>query len=320
MMYNYVKRFLRLGSITSWSVLNNHFLRIYLCGGGHNPSPTNINKDVFIASYLRLITVTSNESFSFFKERRKPIMSTILFKENKQLVLTKDTKIRQNENAVDKLEFLIPTTINDIDMVGFSATLLFVDQANVSHMEQLVLSGDTEDGLYKDSWYRYILPVTSEFTKMAGTLKMELTLTKYVDETETSYVMHSSELEMSILTWEDYYKFVPATSLNAVDEKLLAIDNELAKMNSIAEFYGKSQAVDLMLTDDTLQLKNSNGEAMGDGVEILVDTSTDPDSNPNDAEIDLDEVTGGETTENAINTSLLGRSLPVLDLDALLRS
>lgn len=246
-------------------------------------------------------------------------MSTILFKENKQLVLTKDTKIRQGENAVDKIEFLVPTIINDINMQGFSATLLFVDQANVSHMEQLVLSGDTEDGLYKDNWYRYILPVTSEFTKMAGTLKMEVTLTKYVDETTTSYVMHSSELQMNILTWEDYYRFAPASSLNGIDERLLQIDNEIAKMNAIAEIYGSAQATDLMLTNEKLQLKNANGEAMGEGVEILVDGSIDSDSNPNDGEINLDDTVSPDNT-NTISTNMLTRSLPELDLDALLSS
>lgn len=246
-------------------------------------------------------------------------MSTILFKENKQLVLTKDTKIRQGENAVDKIEFLVPTVINDIAMQGFSATLLFVDQANVSHMEQLVLNGDTEDGLYKDNWYRYILPVTSEFTKMAGTIKMEVTLTKYVDETETSYVMHSTELEMNILTWQDYYKFAPADSLNGIDERLLQIDNEIAKMNAIAEIYGSAQAVDLMLSDEKLHLKNANGEAMGDGVEIIVDSSIDTDSNPNDAEIDLDDTSPPNDTDT-LNTSMFTQSLPELDLDALLGS
>lgn len=248
-------------------------------------------------------------------------MSTILFKENKQLVLTKDTKIRQGENAVDKIEFLVPITINDIDMKGFSATLLFVDQANVSHTEQLVLNGDTEDGLYKDNWYRYILPVTSEFTKMAGTIRMEVTLTKYVDETETSYVMHSTELEMNILTWEDYYKFAPATSLNGIDERLLQIDNELAKMNAIAEIYGNAQAVDLMLTNETLHLKDANGVAMGEGVEILVDKNIDTDSNPNDAEIDLDDI-GSSTVIDTddIDTNMSSQSLPELYLDDLLGS
>lgn len=245
-------------------------------------------------------------------------MSTILFKENKQLVLTKDTKIRQGENAVDKIEFLVPTTINDINMQGFTATLLFVDQANVSHMEQLVLSGDTEDGLYKDNWYRYILPVTSEFTKMAGTLKMEITLTKYVDETTTSYVMHSSELEMNILTWEDYYRFAPASSLNGIDERLLQIDNELAKMNAIAEIYGNAQAVDLMLDNEKLHLKNANGTAMGEGVEILVDGSIDTDSNPNDAEVNLDDIPSNVDNID-VNLATTSR-LPELDLDSLLGS
>ena len=248
-------------------------------------------------------------------------MSTILFKENKQLVLTKDTKIRQGENAVDKIEFLVPITVNDIDMKGFSATLLFVDQANVSHMEQLVLNGDTEDGLYKDNWYRYILPVTSEFTKMAGTIKMEVTLTKYVDETETSYVMHSTELEMNILTWEDYYRFAPATSLNGIDERLLQIDNEIAKMNAIAEIYGNAQAVDLMLTDETLQLKNANGEAMGTGVEILVENSIDSDNNPKDAEVNLDDIPAGTDNVDTIDSSLFSTTfIPEINLDALIDS
>ena len=246
-------------------------------------------------------------------------MSTILFKEDKQLVLTKNTKIRQGESRVDVLEVLIPLVINDLSMEGFTATLLYVDAANVSHMETLTLSGDTEDGLYKDSWYRYVLPVDSKFTYMAGRVKFEITLTKYDVETETSYVMHSSELEFNILTWEDYYRFTPESSIGAMDTRFLEIDNEIAKLNSIADIYSKAQAVDLMLTDDKLQLKDKNDEPMGDGVEILVEYNIDTDSKPRDSSVDLDEIDGPGGGGGGGDDSG-DSSISELDLDSLLGS
>lgn len=210
-------------------------------------------------------------------------LTILMDEETKELRITKRAKIRQGESLVDKLYFLIPISYDEVLLEDFTVTLLYLDPANQSHMEILI----REDEIYKDNFYKYHVDADSQFTRMAGEVKLQLSLTHQDTETDSSYVLHSGQITISVLAWSDYYAFVPDSSLSAIDERLLAIDNEIQKMNSTSEAYNKARAVDLNLTGDLLQLKNQDGDTIGDGVNVLV-TYSDVDTNPKDGEIDLD--------------------------------
>lgn len=210
---------------------------------------------------------------------------TILMDSNsKELIITKRKKIRQGESLVDELYFLVETEIDGMSMEDFTTSLLYLDPANISHMELLTKEPDT----YKDKYFRYTMPIDSEFTKMAGDVKMQLSLVHQDAETGDSHVLHSGMIIIPVLSWTDFYAFTPPSSLNAIDAKLLEIDNKIAMMESTSEAYDKARAVDLHLTGDLLQLKNQDGDVMGSGINIVTEYPDDKDPSPGDGEIDID--------------------------------
>ena len=216
-------------------------------------------------------------------------LTILMNSDNKELIKTKQRKIRQGESLVDEMYFLVEQTVDEMSMEDFTCTLLYLDPANISHMELL----DRDPELYKETYYRYHLPIDSEFTKMAGQVKLQLSLVHQDSETGYSHVLHSGMIIIPVLSWTDFYAFTPPSSLNAIDAALLQLDNKIQMLTETSEVYEKARAVDLNLDGDLLQLKNSDGNVMGEGVTVLQTYGSDIDDNPNDAEIDLDS-SGGD--------------------------
>lgn len=212
-------------------------------------------------------------------------LTILMDSDSKELIMTKRRKIRQGESLVDELYFLVETEVDGLSMEDFTASLLYLDPANISHMELLTREVD----VYKDKYYRYTINIDSEFTKMAGDVKMQLSLVHQDAETGNSHVLHSGMIIVPVLSWTDFYAFTPPSSLSAIDAKLLEIDNKIQMMESTSEAYDKARAVDLHLTGDLLQLKNQDGEVFGEGVTVLSEFD-DKDMNPGDGEIDLDSI------------------------------
>ncbi len=218
-------------------------------------------------------------------------LTILVDSDTKDLRITKRAKIRQGESLVDKLYFVCETTYDEISLEDFTATLYYIDAANVSHME--VLTRDEE--LYKDNYYRWTMPANSEFTKMAGKTTMQLSFTHQDTETDSSMVLHTGQITIEVLSWQDYYAFIPDSSLNSLDAKMLELDNKIQALESTSEIYDKARAVDLNLNGDLLQLKNQDGEAFGNGISILTEYPDDKDPNPGDGEINIDS---SDTSEN----------------------
>ena len=64
-------------------------------------------------------------------------MYTIVMNKDKSLQATKTTTIYQRENLVDKIQFLFPQQYDEFDFTTCTATLKYVDQANIPHAEIL---------------------------------------------------------------------------------------------------------------------------------------------------------------------------------------
>lgn len=190
---------------------------------------------------------------------------------NKELVTTVKTALYQREKLVDKIQFLIPETYNELALSDFTVILKYVDQANVPHAE--ILNKDVE--LYKNK-LRYTLPVDTNLTRFTGDISVRLTFSKTDSETKTQYVMHTGEAIISISPLSDFYNFVPDESLEFVDQLVGQLNAKLEATDKIAEIYDKSKADDISYEDNKLQLI-SNGEKIGKAVTISSSESSDPD-------------------------------------------
>ena len=124
--------------------------------------------------------------------------------DDKSLTATVVTTLYQREKLADKIQILIPPNYGELDLSEFTATLKYVDQANVPHAE--ILKKDAE--LYKEH-IRYVLPVDTELTQYAGDITIRLTFTKTDMEARKVFVVHTGELVIKISPLKDYYYFVP---------------------------------------------------------------------------------------------------------------
>ena len=149
-------------------------------------------------------------------------------------------------------------------MSEFTATLKYVDQANVPHAE--ILKNDAE--LYKEH-IRYVLPVDTELTQYAGDITIRLTFTKTDMEVRKVFVVHTGELVIKISPLKDYYSFVPDESLEFVDQIVSDLQNKISALDKIADIYDKTKADNIQIKNGkTLQLL-SNHIPIGDEVTVI---------------------------------------------------
>lgn len=184
--------------------------------------------------------------------------------DDKSLTATVVTTLYQREKLADKIQILIPPNYGELDLSEFTATLKYVDQANVPHAE--ILKKDAE--LYKDH-IRYVLPVDTELTQYAGDITIRLTFTKTDMEVKKVFVVHTGELVIKISTLKDYYSFVPDESLEFVDQIVSDLQNKISALDKIADIYDKTKADNIQIKNGkTLQLL-SNHIPIGDEVTVI---------------------------------------------------
>ncbi len=190
--------------------------------------------------------------------------------DDKSLTATVVTTLYQREKLADKIQILIPPNYGELDLSEFTATLKYVDQANVPHAE--ILKKDAE--LYKDH-IRYVLPVDTELTQYAGDITIRLTFTKTDMEVKKVFVVHTGELVIKISPLKDYYSFVPDESLEFVDQIVSDLQNKISALDKIADIYDKTKADNIQIKNGkTLQLL-SNHIPIGDEVTVIGEDQDD---------------------------------------------
>lgn len=192
-------------------------------------------------------------------------MYTILMNADKTLTTTVKTNLYQKESLVDRIQFYIPTKYNEHDLTTFTATIVYADQSNVPHAENLV----ADEELYKEKYIRYTLPVDSGLTKFAGDIKIRLNFNRVDLEEKKQYTLHSSAIKISILPLEDYYAFVPDESLEFVDQIVGALEAQIEALADISGTTSKAKADNIVLDKETNELYlTSSGNPIGDRVNI----------------------------------------------------
>ena len=124
-------------------------------------------------------------------------MATITFRmdANRDLIATTIATIYQQEKNIDSVAILLPQFYNDIDLGDFKVELKYADFTNTLHTEELTKDVD----MYKDMYYRYVFPITEDFTQIAGDIRFMIA----VSQGENT-VLHTGEATISIKPWKDY--------------------------------------------------------------------------------------------------------------------
>ena len=205
----------------------------------------------------------------------------ILMKSNKTLVLSKNSKLYQKENAVDNITIYVPETYNDHDLKEFVATLFYTLPGNEACSDTLIAAEESD----KEGFIKYSLPITTKITNLSGVVSLYLSMVHVDLETDTKYILKTNTLDVVVEKWSDYFKYVTDDSLTAIDNKIAELDTRIAEIKAIAE---TTIPDDLSLTEAGNLRLSVEGTPMGNGVNIVV-TSEDTDGT-DDGVIDLDVV------------------------------
>lgn len=207
---------------------------------------------------------------------------TILMDSQKYLRITTNVVVYQGDNAVDKIQIIVPSTYGDVDLTKFIATLEYKDSYQNAYLDILV----PDEELYKDVYIRYTLPITTSITKCAGEITAKLSLNHVDKEELVQYALHTSEVKFEIHPQSDYYKFA--------DESLNKIDELIGKLETKVDFIAttvENVPTDLDFDEEgTLHLENAKKELIGHGVDVAVPGTEDDQDNTHDGIINADEI------------------------------
>lgn len=209
----------------------------------------------------------------------------ILMKSDKSLVISKDSKLYQKENVIDKLIFLIPKEYSNIEMSNFTFNLTYVDPQAGLHTELLVMDEEP----YKENFLSYQLPVDTEITKYSGTITLSLTGTWLDADSLKQYVIKTGGLQIEISPLSTLYEFIPQESIDVIDAKMLELNGKIEALELLGDSMDKKIPDDLAIDNESTLHLTIKGEAIGDGVEVLTGV-VDNDKNTKDGILDIEDV------------------------------
>lgn len=204
----------------------------------------------------------------------------ILMKNNKTLVLSKPSKLFQKENAVDNITIYVPEKYEEFNLADFIGTMFYNVPGNDAYSDTLVSMESDKEGYLK-----FQLPVTTKITNVAGTVTIYLSFVHVDLEAGKQYVLKTSNLDVTVETWDDYFKYISDDSLSVIDSKIAELDTKIAEIKAISE---TTVPDDLSITSQGHLQLTVDGSGIGEGVDIVV-TSKEEDGK-DDGLIDLDIV------------------------------
>lgn len=207
-------------------------------------------------------------------------MYTIVMDKYKNLNTTVKATIYQQESMVDKIQFLVPPTYQDANMIEYIATLKYVDPYGNFHSETLTV--DTE--LYKD-YLRYLLPVTTKLTQVAGNISMRITFVKFTNG-EDEMVIDKLETNSTTIRVDRPTGFVDNVNFEDIEAWKAQLNQMSRDVNSLQDDYPE----DLIISeeDDKLHLSHE-GSPIGEGVAVMIPSAPDEDGTK-DGVIEVDKI------------------------------
>lgn len=95
---------------------------------------------------------------------------------SKSLSAINNVKLFEGEKNIDYLEFLIPSTYNDVNILDCDIKLTYITPDNNEHY--LLINNFVQEDTYKD-YLRFVINIDENFTSVVGEVKMYLTFLKF---------------------------------------------------------------------------------------------------------------------------------------------
>lgn len=161
------------------------------------------------------------------------LKSIIRMNPDKSLQVISLVQTFQNENNADELQFLLPQTYGDIDILTCKVTLYWLNSQGQG--DAIPLQFDTE--LYNDMYLKSIILISNKFTQVIGDLELWIEILN----TESTTLLKSGVVKIPIREHKDFNEYIPEGQLSILDE----INFKIQQLESgVTDIYNSIPSVD----------------------------------------------------------------------------
>ena len=232
-------------------------------------------------------------------------MYVILINDDNSLSAPKKQRIIQRSKLVDDLYFLVKPMYNGYDMSTSTVLLEYLKPTSKKYKTEILVLAEDK---YEDH-LKYVLPVDTEFTDEAGSLKLQVSFI-YVDiDADGNPIQRvrktAPELKVEIVPISAWSDIIPDSALSALDQRIIKMDTQIKAINDMNNTINDTKADDIIYENNKLQLI-ANGNKIGNAVDI---TSCDDNLEEGVPVVDFnkstDIVTPDDSTENKNNDNVV---------------
>ena len=182
---------------------------------------------------------------TFLTQTEEDKLNTILYRD-RVLLRTLSSPIYQNENRADSIKFLV--SVDDLFEFDTKSLNCMLCITLPNGQEGKVTFLDFEDTLYFDRYLVAHIPVTKTFTKLSGTLSINL-IFSYEDSYKLFHYLPTNNITLSVLETSSTNSFIdPDETTNPFTEMAQKLDTlEKSKISCIdidghtVHFYSNSE-------------------------------------------------------------------------------
>lgn len=188
-------------------------------------------------------------------------MFYIKLDEDMNLVTTVKETIYRGDNLNQKIIYLIPLKVGDIDMLTATVYLNFIRADG----EPDVVMLERQDDKYKESYYQYVLPVTCKLSRYAGEVCTWMQICSGPISNPT--IAKTSECILQVLESKDMDNYLGDRHVTALYQMQKKMDEGFTQVDESIESIASEKADNIVFNDDdsTIQLM-ANGSPIGDKI------------------------------------------------------
>lgn len=194
-------------------------------------------------------------------------MLYIKLDDDMDLTITVNEPIYRGDNLNQKITYLVPKLVNEIDMLVATAYLCYIRADGAPDI--IVL--ERSDEPYNEAYYQYTIPVTCKMTKFPGEVCTWMQI--YAGTPSNPTISKSGECILQIQDSKNMDDYMCDHQMTALYQLTHTMNTAIEEMNETIETAIEAKADNIVLNDEdnTIQLA-SNGVPIGD--KIVVNTNT----------------------------------------------
>lgn len=193
-------------------------------------------------------------------------MYTVIVGADGSMVASVVEVITQNSNLAHTLRILAPTEYCGYDVRNFMASLEYKTPESGSVGAETLTASEEE---YKE-YVEYLFPIKKAMTTEAGNLVISMSFVANVESDageSDPVVLKTQPGDIMITETDGWSGDLPDDTLNAIDEKMLELQEMQGELKNMQDHLNNNKADGLMYEDHELQL-TANGEPIGNSVEV----------------------------------------------------